>query len=79
LESTARPALWKTLSAFAFIYVVWGSTFFAIRLGVAEVPPLTLAALRFTAAGIVLYVWTLVRGTRNPTPANGFPSASLPS
>jgi drug/metabolite transporter (DMT)-like permease len=67
LESSARPALWKTLSAFAFIYVVWGSTFFAIRIGVAEVPPLTLAAMRFAMAGIVLYIWTLFRGIRNPT------------
>ena len=44
-----RPA-WKTLLAFAIIYFVWGSTFLAIRVGVREVPPFLLAAMRFLAA-----------------------------
>src|ERR1700748_1024304 len=49
----ARPR-WKTLLAFGIIYFVWGSTFFAIRVGVAEVPPLLLAALRFSVAGVAV-------------------------
>jgi drug/metabolite transporter (DMT)-like permease len=62
---THRPT-WKTLLAFAIIYFVWGSTFLAIRVGVAEVPPFLLAATRFLAAGLALYVWMLARGERNP-------------
>ena len=46
-----QPRRWKTLIAFAIIYFVWGSTFYAIRVGVHEVPPLLLAAVRFTIAG----------------------------
>src|SRR5580700_269368 len=65
--STAHPATWKTLTAFAIIYFVWGSTFLAIRIGVNEVPPLLLAAMRFTIAGLVLYLWLLARGERSPT------------
>ena len=61
-----RPA-WKTLLAFAIIYFVWGSTFLAIRVGVREVPPFLLAAMRFLVAGLVLYGWTLARGERSPT------------
>ena len=61
-----RPA-WKTLLAFAIIYFVWGSTFLAIRVGVAEVPPFLLAAMRFLAAGLVLYGWTLALGVRSPS------------
>jgi drug/metabolite transporter (DMT)-like permease len=61
-----RPT-WKTLSAFAIIYFVWGSTFLAIRIGVHEVPPLLLAAMRFLAAGIVLYGWMIARGERSPS------------
>jgi len=53
--------------AFAIIYFVWGSTFLAIRIGVHEVPPLMLAAMRFLAAGLVLYLWMLARGERSPT------------
>ena len=40
-----RPASWQLLLAFGIIYFVWGSTFFAIRVGVHEVPPLLLAAI----------------------------------
>src|SRR5260370_23916762 len=61
-----RPR-WQTLLAFGIIYFVWGSTFFAIRVGVHEVPPLLLAAMRFFAAGIVLYLWLLLRGEASPT------------
>jgi len=62
----ARPPAWQTLLAFAIIYFVWGSTFLAIRIGVREVPPFLLAAMRFLAAGLVLYGWTIVRGERSP-------------
>jgi len=61
------PARWKILLAFAIIYFVWGSTFLAIRVGVHEVPPLMLAAMRFLAAGLVLFVWMAARGERLPT------------
>ena len=56
-----------TLLAFAIIYFVWGSTFLAIRIGVAEVPPFLLAALRFLVAGLILYGWASTRG-REPQP-----------
>jgi drug/metabolite transporter (DMT)-like permease len=63
---TYRPR-WKTLLAFAIIYFVWGSTFLAIRIGVREVPPLLLAAMRFLVAGLVLYGWMIARGERSPS------------
>ncbi len=62
-QSTAR---WKILMAYAIIYFVWGSTFFFIRVGVRQVPPLLFAALRFIPAGLVLVGWSLVRGDRLP-------------
>src|SRR6202045_1019892 len=64
-ESTHRPA-WKTLMAFGIIYFVWGSTFYAIRVGVREVPPFLLAAMRFLIAGVALYGWTRARGEQSP-------------
>lgn len=70
MTGTARethPPLWQTLLAFAIIYFVWGSTYLAIRVGVREVPPFLLAALRFLAAGLTLYVWMIARGERSPT------------
>ncbi len=68
MPTASHPPTWKTLLAFAIIYFVWGSTFLAIRIGVHEVPPFLLAAMRFLAAGLVLYVWMLARGERSPTP-----------
>ncbi len=61
-----RQPAWKVLSAFAVIYFVWGSTFLAIRVGVREVPPFLLAAMRFFAAGLALYGWSLLRGEKMP-------------
>ena len=54
MEASSYGPRWKTLLAFAIIYFVWGSTYFAIRVGVAEVPPLLLAAMRFLIAGLAL-------------------------
>ncbi|HMH57399.1 MAG TPA: EamA family transporter [Gemmatimonadales bacterium] len=67
METDAHRPRWKTLVAFAIIYFVWGSTFLAIRIGVHEVPPLLLAAMRFLVAGLVLYGWMIVRGERSPS------------
>jgi drug/metabolite transporter (DMT)-like permease len=69
METAAPPRAWKVWLAFAIIYLVWGSTFFAIRVGVREVPPFLLAALRFLVAGIVLYAWARSRGIPSPTAA----------
>lgn len=55
------------LLAFAIIYFVWGSTFLAIRVGVREVPPFLLAAIRFFAAGFVLVAWRIARRDRLPS------------
>ncbi|MFY9751695.1 MAG: EamA family transporter [Candidatus Acidiferrales bacterium] len=67
MEMTSHRPAWKTLLAFAIIYFVWGSTFLAIRIGVHEVPPLILAATRFSIAGLALYVWMIARGEPSPT------------
>lgn len=66
MEKTAQPRTWKVLLAFAIIYFVWGSTYLAIRIGVAEVPPFLLASIRFLIAGFVLYAWMRWRGTPSP-------------
>jgi drug/metabolite transporter (DMT)-like permease len=66
MEAKADIPTWKTLLAFALIYFVWGSTFLAIRVGVREVPPFLLAAIRFLVAGGVLYGWMIVQGKHSP-------------
>ena len=63
---TGRPARWKILVAFAIIYLVWGSTYLAIRVGVREMPPFLMAGIRFTAAGLMLLAWARLTGARLP-------------
>lgn len=62
-----RPARWKILLAFGIIYFVWGSTFLCIRIGVAQVPPFLLAAIRFLIAGSALFLWMLAKGVPAPS------------
>lgn len=77
MKSEARPASWKILLAFAMIYFVWGSTFLAIRVGVHEVPPFLLAAMRFFTAGLVMYAWLRFKGTPVPSRREWFAASSL--
>ncbi|HTW22393.1 MAG TPA: EamA family transporter [Candidatus Baltobacteraceae bacterium] len=76
MEKSRDHQPWQTWLAFAIIYLVWGSTFLAIRIGVQEVPPLVLAAMRFFVAGLVLYLWMIARGEPSPT-ARQWGAASL--
>lgn len=64
---SARPATWKILLAFSVIYFVWGSTYLAIRVGVLAMPPFLMAGVRFTAAGLTLWIWMRLRGTPSLT------------
>lgn len=47
--------------ALATIYLVWGSTYLAIALMVRSIPPLLGGAVRFLAAGALLYAWVRLR------------------
>ena len=73
-EATARP--WGLLLAFAIVYVVWGSTYLAIRFAIESIPPLLMAGTRFLAAGGLLYLWTLRRGATSAGPIAGARSAT---
>jgi drug/metabolite transporter (DMT)-like permease len=56
----------KIVAAFATIYLVWGSTFLAIRIGVQQLPPLLFGGLRFLLAGSLLAVVALALRERFP-------------
>jgi drug/metabolite transporter (DMT)-like permease len=55
--------------AFAAVYVIWGSTYLAIRVGVRSLPPFLMSGCRFVAAGGLLYALLRARGVRAPTRA----------
>ena len=49
------------------VYLIWGSTYLAIRYVVETIPPFMAAGLRFLSAGLLLYFWQLSKGDSVPT------------
>ena len=64
--AAASPPRLLVGAAFATIYLVWGSTYLAIRYAVESFPPLLMTGTRFLCAGAVLLAWALGRGARRP-------------
>jgi drug/metabolite transporter (DMT)-like permease len=69
-EHAPAGAATLLLIAFAAVYIVWGSTYLAIRIGIESFPPLILAGLRHLSAGLILYPLIRWRTNVRPTTAN---------
>lgn len=73
MTTTTVPAAHSRLAlvgAFAILYVVWGSTYLAIRFAIETMPPFLMASARFLLAGSLLYAWArFVSGAAKPTRA----------
>jgi len=70
-DSTLAPSRFALLTAFAIVYVIWGSTFLAILFAIETLPPFLMASARFLVAGSLLYAWSrFVSGAAAPSPAN---------
>ena len=57
----SRSRLLIVLS-FAAVYLIWGSTYLAIRYAIETLPPFLMAASRFMTAGLMLFVWSVAQG-----------------
>ena len=64
--SAAAPRPSLVMPALAACYLIWGSTYLAIRFAIATLPPFSMAGVRFVLAGALLYGWTRRRGTAPP-------------
>jgi drug/metabolite transporter (DMT)-like permease len=62
-----KTKIWIALVA---LYIVWGSTYLAIRFSVETIPPFLHAALRFLISGAVLFIWRRMAGDPAPTLSN---------
>ncbi len=67
MNSTNPPSRLAVVMAFAAVYIIWGSTYLAIRFGIETLPPFMLGAIRFAVAGVVLYGYARWRGAPAPT------------
>ncbi len=59
----------RIVTALGSVYLVWGSTYLAIRFAIETLPPFLMAGVRFLIAGAILYAWVRGRGAARPTPA----------
>jgi drug/metabolite transporter (DMT)-like permease len=71
LARRAAAPLPLTILAFACIYLIWGSTYLAIRFAIETIEPFTMVGIRFLLAGSILYAWAALRGqARRPSAAD---------
>lgn len=62
---------------FLAIYLIWGSTYLAIRFGVETIPPFLLAGVRFILGGLIFYVWGRSINAKKPTRKQWFTTAVI--
>src|ERR1700744_2770334 len=73
LETRTRVQGWVALGV---VYLVWGSTYLAIRVGVAHLPPLLLAGVRYIVAGALLYPISARASAADAGAGGGAPAGS---
>ena len=54
---TDKRSLAILIAAFAAVYIIWGSTYLAIKYAIETLPTFLMAGFRFTVAGAILYAW----------------------
>jgi drug/metabolite transporter (DMT)-like permease len=67
IQGTPRASMLKVALALAAVYVIWGSTYLAIRFAIETLPPFLMAGSRYLIAGAVLYLWSRLRGAPRPS------------
>jgi drug/metabolite transporter (DMT)-like permease len=65
--AAAKPSAWLVGACLLAVYIVWGTTYFAIKVAIAGIAPFFLVGTRFAAAGVVLLGWQALRGAPLPT------------
>src|SRR6202049_1124162 len=70
-QNKARSDAIKLALAFVAIYIIWGSTYLAIRYAVETIPPLVTAGIRHSIAGGIMLAWASPPGGRPAPPAAG--------
>jgi drug/metabolite transporter (DMT)-like permease len=66
--AVSPPPRWQLVLAFLCIYVVWGSTYLAMKFAVDTIPPFLMGAVRFLTAGGLLAGWSAWRGRAQVSP-----------
>jgi drug/metabolite transporter (DMT)-like permease len=65
-KGTLRASVLQVAVALGAVYLIWGSTYLAIRFAIETIPPFLMAAARYLTAGAMLYAWSRLRGAPRP-------------
>ena len=63
----AAPSRAALFTAFALVYLIWGSTYLVMKFAVASMPPLLMAGTRYAIAGAILFLFLRLKGEPRPT------------
>lgn len=74
-SSTRGPDHLRLILAFFVLYVIWGSTYLAIRFAIETLPGFLMAGVRFSAAGAILYAWARLSRRADPPTLRHWTSA----
>ena len=66
-QEPPKPAWWLIAGCLFTVYVIWGTTYFAIKVGIEGTPPFFLIGTRFLVPGGLLLAWQAVHGRPMPT------------
>jgi drug/metabolite transporter (DMT)-like permease len=65
--SAVKPSVWLVCACLLAVYIVWGTTYFAIKVAIEGFAPFFLVGTRFIVAGVLLLGWQALRGGPMPT------------
>jgi drug/metabolite transporter (DMT)-like permease len=66
-RAAAKPSAWLISACLLAVYIVWGTTYFAIKVAIEGMAPFFLVGTRFIVAGVLLLGWQALRGAPAPT------------
>ena len=66
MQPEGSPKRWQLVLAFASVYLIWGSTYLAIKFAIETIPPFLMAGVRFVVSGLILYGWARMKGAPRP-------------
>ena len=67
----------RFVAAFTAIYLIWGSTYLAIKFAIESIPPFLMLSFRFLPAGLIMYGFLRLRGTPSPSRREWFAAAAV--
>jgi drug/metabolite transporter (DMT)-like permease len=66
-QPVVKSSRLQLVTAFAAVYLIWGSTYLAIRFAVETLPPFFMMATRFLAGGLLFFLYALSKGEAKAT------------